>query len=139
MPDTAVIHPLGITVVRSYLLTRTEVTSLTGTRIGTSMPAATASPRFPALRLTELTSVERIPRVWMRMLLQVDCWAATQPAADGLARAVMGALRASANYVTADAVLGETQDLAARPDPDESLTPTQPRAIVTGHVWIRPN
>lgn len=139
MPETAVIHPLGITVVRSYLLSRTEITGITSTRIGASMPSATASPRFPALRLTELTSLELIPRVWMRMLLQVDCWATTQPAADTLARTVLGVLRASANYTTADAVLGETQDLAARPEPDETLTPAQPRAVVTGHVWIRPN
>ena len=139
MAETVVIHPAGLSVVRSYLLGRTEVTAITGTRVNRTMPPELAVPRFPAIRLTELTSVELIPRVWIRMLIQVDCWAVTQLAADELGRVVVGVLRASAGYVTPDAALGETQDLAVRAEPDESLTPLQPRSIVTGHAWIRPN
>jgi hypothetical protein len=131
--DTVVIHPLALSVTRAYLLTRSEVTAIT------NKVADTMLTPFPSIRLTELTAVEIIPRVWMRVLIQADCWAATQPAADRLGRVVLGALRASANYTTADAVMGETQDLAVRSEPDTTLTPAQPRAIVTGHVWIRPN
>lgn len=135
MAEAVVIHPLGITVMRSYLLSRSEVTSITS-RVGTSMPSP---PVFPAVRLTELMSTEQIPRRFMRMLFQADCWAATQPDADRLARVLIGVLRASANYVTTGAVMGETQDLAARAEPDTSLTPTQARSIVSGHAWFRPN
>lgn len=139
MPDTAVVHPLGLEVVRGYLLSRSEVTDLVDQRIARTMPKQDANPRWPAIRLTEITSTEQIPRVWMRVLIQADCWAATQMAADHLARVVVAVLRASANYMTAEAVMGETQDLAVRADPDTTLTPIQPRAIVTGHAWIRPN
>ena len=139
MADPVVVHPVGFSVLNSYLRSRPELTGLVATRISRVMPPELAVPRFPALRLTELTSVELIPRVWVRMLVQVDCWAVTQLGADELGRVVVGVLRASAGYITARAVLGETQDLAVRAEPDESLTPLQPRSIVTGHVWVRPN
>lgn len=139
MPTDIVVHPLGIAAVRTYLLSRTEVTDLVGTRVGGSMPPSTASPRFPAIRLTELTGAEAIPRVWVRMFFQADCWASDQPAADRLARVVAAVLRGSANYVTTGAVLGETAGISWRTAPDESITPTQPRTIVSGHAWIRPN
>lgn len=139
LAEPVVIHPVGVVVVRSYLLSRPEVTALVGQRVGTSMPSSSASPRFPALRLHEITSNEVIPHAWMRMLLQVDCWGVTPLGAMQLARVVLGVLRVSANYVHPDAVLGETQDLSIRYEPDTSLNEAQPRSIVTGHVWIRPN
>ena len=139
MPETVVVHPVGFTILNTYLRARTEVTALVSTRIGRVMPGKDATPRFPAIRITELTSVEVVPRVWMRMYVQFDCWAATQLQADQLARTVVAVLRASGNFTTDDAVLGETQDLAVRSAPDESIEPSQPRSIVTGHVWIRPN
>lgn len=129
-----IVHPLGIAVTRTYLLSRSEVTDIVGTRVAGSM----VKP-FPSLRLVELSTTEQIPRVFNRMLIQVDCWAVTQPGADRLARVVMAVLRDSANYITADAVMGETQDLATRSEPDSSLNPSHPRAIVTGHCWLRPS
>jgi hypothetical protein len=137
--DPVVIHPLGITLTRSYLLSRSEVTSLVGQRVSMMMPDATALPRWPAVRLTEIITTEATPRVWTTMLLQADCWAATQPDADRLARVLIGVLRASANYVTAQAVMGESENLTAKAAPDSSLNPPQPRSIVTGHVWLRPH
>lgn len=137
MPEAAVIHPLGLAVLRSYLLSRSEVTAITS-RVAASMPDASVAPRWPAVRLTEIITTEEIPRAWMRVLFQADCWAATQPAADRLGRTLVGVLRSSANYMTDDAVMGETQDLTVKADPDDTLNPVQPRAIVTGHAWLRP-
>lgn len=139
MAETIVIHPVGFTVLNAYLRSRSEVTAITSTRIGRIMPPSTSTPRFPAIRLTELAAVEYIPRVWVRTLFQADCWAQTDLQADQLARVVAAVLRASANFVTAGAVMGETQDLVVRSEPDSTTNPTQPRAIVTGHAWIRPN
>lgn len=136
MAETAVVYPLGIAVMRGYLLSRTEVTTIVSTRIGTSMPAP---PVFPAVRLTELMSTVQISRVWMRMFFQADCWATSQPDADRLARVLIDVLERSANYVATGAVMGTTQDLAARTEADTSITPAQPRSMVTGHTWFRPN
>lgn len=136
-----VIHPLGISVLRSFLLSWDLVTDRTGQRVGTSMPGENTSPRFPALRLTDINSVVVIPRRWVRMFPQVDCWAATQAESDELARVVVAVLQETANYIPPDgrAVLGEAVDIVARTDPDDSLTPVQPRAIVSCHIPIRPN
>jgi hypothetical protein len=131
--ETIVVHPLGLKVVRSYLLECDVVTAITSS-IGDTM----LKP-FPSIRLTDITAVEIIPRRFVRTLIQADCWAATQPDADRLGRVVLGALRASANYITSEAVMGETTDLSMRSEPDRTLTPHQPRCIVVGHVWIRPN
>lgn len=131
-----VIHPLGLGVLRAYLLDQPAVTAFVGSRVSVSLEAG---PTFPALRLTELTSNEVTARRWMRMLVQIDAWATRQTEADRLARAVLGVLRESANYQTADAVLGESTDLSARSQPDTTIEPSQPRAIVTAHIWIRPN
>lgn len=131
--------PLGVAVARSYLLSRTEVTSLVGTRISTRLPLETVSPRWPALRLTDLSSTEVIPRVWSRTLMQVDCWGTEEVATRQLGQIVAAALRASANFQVAGAVMGETDDLTVRYSPDTTLNPSQPRTIVVGHVWVRPS
>lgn len=131
--------PLGVSVARSYLLSRTEVTSLVGTRISTRLPLETVSPRWPALRLTDLSSTEVIPRVWSRTLMQVDCWGTEEVATRQLGQVVAAALRASANFQVSGAVMGETDDLTVRYSPDTTLVPSQPRAIVVGHVWVRPS
>jgi hypothetical protein len=129
-----VIHPLGISVLRAYLLTVPEVTGLVGTRIGHEM----VQP-FPSLRLNEITSNEVVARRLVRMLTQIDCWAARQHEADRLARVVIGALRESANFMVTGAVMGETRDLSTRSEPDTSIQPPQPRAIVMANVVLRPN
>jgi hypothetical protein len=137
--DTPVLHPLGIAIVRRYLLEQPSITTHT-TQIATEMPPpAPANVRFPAIRLTELGSTEVIPRVWMRMAFEADCWSETQAKADRLGRAVVAVLRACANTTYWDAVMGETTDLVVRAAPDPTLTPAQPRAIVTGNAWIRPS
>lgn len=134
-----IVHPVVFDVVNTYLRARPEVTGLVGARISRDMPPATASPRWPAVRITVLSAPEVIPRVWVRALVQIDCWATGQGQADHLAETVRAVLRGSANHTTTAAVMGETTDLATRPMPDTTLTPHQPRSIVTGHVWIRPN
>lgn len=134
-----VVHPLPLEVLRAYLISRPSITTLVpAARISDRMPPATASPRWPALRLTEVSSFEVVPRRLTRAAVQVDAWAADQVAADRLARIVEGELRASANWSTSSATLGETTELAIRPAPDTTLTPAQPRAIVTGQLWIQP-
>ena len=136
-----VVHPLGIEVLREYLLSRPEITSFVGARISTSMPPSTASPRWPAIRHTDLNTVIVVPRRWGRMLLQVDYWATTQRLADQGGRVVVAVLQETANFITADrgAVLGEATDLVLRTDADESLAPSQPRSIITCHLPVRPN
>lgn len=131
-----VIHPLGISVLRSFLLQHTEITGIVGQRIGTSME--TGPVKFPSLRLHEITSNEVIARRFMRMLVQIDCWAERQVEADRLARVVIGVLRDSANYMTPDAVMGESTDLSTRAQADHSLNPPQPRSIISAHIWVRP-
>jgi hypothetical protein len=104
--------------------------------VATVMPSP---PVFPAIRLTELGSAEAVPRVWMRVHFQADCWSETQATSDRLGRTVISVLRASANTTVEGGVLGEVTDLVVRAQPDETLTPPQPRSIVTGHAWIRPS
>jgi len=139
VPETPVVHPLGIAIIRRYLLEQPDITTHT-VHIATEMPqAGPGGERFPAIRLTEIGSDEVIPRVWVRMAFQADCWSETQAKADRLGRTVIAALRACANTTYWDAVMGETTDLSVVAEPDTTLTPAQPRAIVTGNAWIRPS
>lgn len=126
--------PVPLKVVRAYLLAQTAITTITSTRITSEMPQT-----FPGIRITEISTVEPTPRRWARSLVQFDCWHTTQENADILARTVAAALRESANYETTGAVMGETDDVAIRSEPDATLHPRQPRAIVTAHIWVRPN
>lgn len=140
-----VVHPLGIDVLREYLLSRSEITGLVGARISTSMPpppTPAAPVRWPAIRHTDLNTVIVVPRRWGRMLLQIDYWATTQRLADQGGRVVVAVLQETANFIPLDrgAVLGEATDLVLRTDADESLgSPAQPRSIVTCHLPVRPN
>lgn len=138
MAEAAVIHPVGFSVLNSYLRSRAEVTDLVSTRIGRVMPGETAAPRFPALRITDLSTIDVAAPAWARMYFQIDAWAGSAKQADVLARTVIAVLRVSGNFIADGGVLGGCTDLAARNDPDTSLTPSQDRSIVTGHVWLRP-
>lgn len=151
MPDL-IVHPLGIAVLREYLLSVIEVTTVVGDRIGYSMPPAPRTefdpPQFPALRLTEITSTEIVARRIVRMLVQIDCWASRNNEADRLGRIVLAALRESANFITGNtgAVLLESSDLSLRSEPDQSVSPStseelpyQPRSIVSAQIYVRPN
>lgn len=135
MPDSLVVMPDSVTVLRAYLLSVPEVTTRVGTRIATKVASP---PVWPAIRITDLTVVERVPRRIDRVLVQLDCFAATEPEAHLLARGVTAALRASRNYLHATAVLGGADDLSASPMPDETFTPPQPRWVVTAHIYLHP-
>lgn len=141
MSPAPVLHPLGIEILRTYLLQRTEVTALVTDpgHIADTMPPEADDPRWPAIRLNELATTVVVPRVWTRMLVTADCWDVDQPAADRLGRVVLAALQECANTTVAGAVLGEPQDLTVRAQPDGTVTPAQPRSIVTAHIWIRPS
>ncbi|MEO6629213.1 MAG: DUF3168 domain-containing protein, partial [Aquihabitans sp.] len=128
-----------LAVLRSYLLSRSEITALVGSRVARVMPDESASPRWPALRLTEITTTEIVPVRLTRMSVQVDAWAASQAVADNLARLVAAVLRDGEGYVATGAVLCGVENLATSAAPDESVLPIQPRAILTGYVFFRPN
>ncbi len=129
-----VVHPVGIAAVQAYLRSRPELTATTGQRIGGFMMRP-----FPSVRITEISSNVVAARRLVRMLLQADCWAATQADADRLARLVWAVIEEAPNYQTTGAVITGVDDLSARSEPDSTLDPHQPRSIVTGHVWLRPN
>lgn len=139
MAEPIVLHPLVLPPVLAYLLDQPTVTDIVGERISDEMEPDTSDPRFPCVRVTEVSTVEATARRWQRSLVQFDCWADSQPDADRLARVVAAAMRAAANFSHQGAVLGETTDVTWRPEPDETLDPYQPRAIAEGQVWVRPN
>lgn len=138
-----VIHPDAAAAHIAWLLDREVVVALTGDRIGTRMPPKDVIPQWPAIRVTVIDAPVVQDHRWVRALVQFDCWADRQLAANQLAALVTGHLTQATGAVVLEgtAVLGgpEPGTLATRPAPDTTVTPDQPRAIVTGQLWIRPN
>jgi hypothetical protein len=134
-----VVLPAAVPVVRHLFLATPELTAVVRQRVADVLPPEGSSPRWPAVRITELSTLEVVPRRLGRSLLQIDCLADDQTGADQLGRIVLATLRDAANHRAPGAVMGESTDLAVRAQPDETLTPAIPRSIVTGHVFIRPD
>lgn len=136
MVDPVQVSPVPWVVLREFLLSRTEITSRVGTQVLPRMPAT-----FPGIRLIEITVKKGRP--WSRAYMQFDCWADDQRSADDLAGALADLLLALHQYVTDSVVLVSDVDWHAAQMPDTSVTlaggQPQPRSILTGHVWLRPN
>lgn len=137
--DPVVTYPLPLASLRTFLLSRTEITAIVGTRISDAMPAATASPRWPALRLSVQSSGPTTPHRRIDALFQIDCWAVNQPSADRLASKVVSVLEAVRQFDTGDAFFDHASTLRWRSDPDETISPAQPRSIVTGRIRLTPH
>ncbi len=135
MVDVVQVSPVPWTVLRGFLLSRTEITSRVGTRVLPRMPDS-----FPGIRVTEITVKKGRP--WSRAYMQLDCWANDQHAADTLGGVVADVMLALHQYVTDAAVLVSDYNWHAAQTADPSVTlaggQPQPRSIVVGHVWVRP-
>lgn len=70
-------------IVINYLLTRSEVTALTGTRIGTTLDL-TQPAEVPALRIRRISTTTPVRRHLRRANLQLEAWADTELEAQDL-------------------------------------------------------
>lgn len=138
MAEVAVVQPEVMALVLALLRSRSRLTDAVGQRIARSMPSTEFRTRWPAIRVTEIVTVETTRRRIWRTLVQFDCWGLTDDEADQLARDVAAELRAASNFATSEAVVLDVTDVAVRRQPDGTLSPAQPRSIVTCHLSIQP-
>lgn len=128
-----------VSAVRAFLVSRSEVTAVVGSRISTQLPT---NPVWPAIRLNLLSSTTvggEAPRL-DRALFQIDCFATDAPSAQALARTVRAALAAAGNFQTANAVLSSGADMSIRPLPTlADFTPAAHQVAVSAAVYLHPN
>lgn len=124
----------------AYLLSIDTIAAEVGARAGEKLLPKDAPVRFPALRITEISTADGdVVDGWARSLVQVDCFHTTRAGAADLARDVSAALVASANWSGAGFVLGRTETVRRRPAHDDTaFDPAQPRWIVSGHLFAKP-
>lgn len=130
-----VVLPDPIPAIRSYLLSRPEVTAVTD-RVST---VVSDNPTFPLVRVQVVTVATQVERRLDRVHVQLDCYGTSDQEASLLARTCRAALIDSANFQTAGVVLGGADGTATFPQPDEGYTPPAWRWLCTGNLYMHPN
>lgn len=132
-----VLAPDPTAAAAAYLLSIDAIVADVADRVGAKL--LDTGTRFPAVRLTEISTADADVDGWARSLMQLDCFHTTLTGAADLARTVSAALVAAANWTDGAVVLGRTETVRRRPEPDDAnFNPPQPRWIVTGRLFLRP-
>jgi hypothetical protein len=117
-----------------YLRTVGEITTLVGSRVGTSLPA---EPQFPYLVVRRYGGLPPVPGHLDAARLQVDAWGRTKQEARYLAATAQAALHAMPQATHTGAVVTGVDDdlgLTWQPDPETDT----PRYIVGLAVYAHP-
>jgi hypothetical protein len=112
-------------LVRTYLLTLTDITSLVGTRVTTR-----SRGEFPELVLQRIGGIPSVRQRLDSARIQVDSYGNTEGEASRLARVARTALHLMPGYVSDVAVCtGVDDDLGLAWIPDTTRKPETPRFI----------
>lgn len=138
---TTRVVPDAEAIAIAYLLTRTEVTSLVGDRLGTELNLA-APAQLPALRVGVISQTTAARRHLHVANLQVEAWSSSRIDASRIARTVVGVLTEDGagsiigTHPGLGVVTATEEGIGPRPQPDpETQTP---RFLATVLIYVHP-